>query len=472
MAKKPKAAKRPKAPATVAGDVIERRAVAKLKPYAQNSRLHSPEQIDQLVASIEEFGFTMPVLVDETGMIIAGHGRVLAAAKREMETVPVIVARGWSPAKKRAYVIADNRLSENSTWDRKLLGSELGSLQLQGFNMAVLGFSTPDLKALVANAAKMNSDPDDAPPAPAVPVSELGDLWLCGEHRVLCGDATSLAAVEILLDGRKPHLMVTDPPYGVNYDPAWRVKAGVTKGGAMGKVKNDDRADWRAAWGLFPGVVAYVWHGGLHGAEVQESLAAAKFVLRAQIIWVKSSLVMSRGAYHWQHEPALYVTKQDAFDDHWRFAEEHEQAAYAVRLGETAGWEGGRKQSTVWQIALVKNDTGHSTQKPVECMRRPITNNSKGGDLVYDPFLGSGTTLIAAQMEGRVCLGLELDPVYVDVIVQRWATYCGGVPTHQATGKTFDQLKAERHGEKGKATLIKNGSAGGRRSPAGAGAGP
>lgn len=448
MAKRAKPKSRAKAPAGVAGDVIERRAVAKLKPYAQNSRLHSPEQIDQLVASIEEFGFTIPVLVDEQGMIIAGHGRVLAAEKRGMDTVPVIVARGWSVSKKRAYVIADNRLSENSSWDRKLLGSELGSLQLQGFNMAVLGFSNPDLKALVANAAKALADPDDAPPAPADPVSQLGDLWICGEHRVLCGDCTSPATVELLLEGRKPHLMVTDPPYGVNYDPAWRVKAGITKGGAMGVVKNDDRADWRVAWGLFPGVVAYVWHGGLHGAAVQESLAAEKFVLRAQIIWVKSSLVMSRGAYHWQHEPVLYVTKQDAFDDHWRFEEQHEQAAYAVKLGETAGWEGGRKQSTVWQIALVKNDTGHSTQKPVECMRRPIVNNSKGGDLVYDPFLGSGTTLIAAQMEGRVCIGLELDPVYVDVIVQRWATYCGGVPVHQATGKTFEELRAERHGKK------------------------
>jgi DNA modification methylase len=289
--------------------------------------------------------------------------------------------------------------------------------------------------------------------------------------------------VEILLDGRKPHLMVTDPPYGVNYDPDWRNHAArnSTAGmgnrkigaGAIGKVKNDDRADWRVAWELFPGVVAYVWHAGKFAAEVATSLSAAKFIVRSQLVWVKSHFAIGRGDYHWGHEPAYYATKQGSFDDHWRFEEEHELAAYAVKLGEKAEWRGGRKQSTVWEINMVKNDTGHGTQKPVECMLRPILNNSGGGDLVYDPFLGSGTTVIAAHKSGRVCLGLELDPVYVDVIVQRWATFTGGVPIHLATGKTMAELKADRHGKKtaaaaGEPKLIKSTSGARPKSRAGA----
>lgn len=449
------AARAQKAPAGAPVDVLERWEVAKLKPFAQNARTHSPEQIDQLVASIEEFGFTIPVLVDEKGMIIAGHGRVLAAAKREMSHVPVLVARGWSDARKRAYVIADNKLAEGAGWDRNILGSELGNLSLGGFNVDVLGFAPGEIKALIAQATKGNADPDDAPPAPASPVSQPGDLWVLGEHRVLCGDACSRAAVDRLLAGRKPHLMVTDPPYGVDYDPDWRTTArnangkllSTGKGRAKGKVANDQRADWREAWHLFPGVVAYVWHSGKHGTQLGVSLEAAKFALRSQIVWVKSNFVVGRGDYHWGHEAAFYTTKQGTFEDHWRFEDEHEVAAYAVKLGATAEWRGGRKQSTVWQIDMVKNDTGHGTQKPVECMRRPIANNSKGGDLIYDPFLGSGTTVIAAHIEGRVCLGLEIDAGYVDVIVERWATFTGLTPVHEATGKTFSEMKALRDGK-------------------------
>ena len=450
------AARAQKAPAGNPVDQLERWEVAKLKPYAQNARTHSPEQIAQLVASIEQFGFTIPVLVDEKGMIIAGHGRVLAAAKREMSHVPVLVARGWSAEQKRAYVIADNKLAEGAGWDRNILGSELGNLALAGFNVEALGFAPGEIKALIANAAKVNADPDDAPAPPLVPVTQAGDLWLLGEHRVLCGDACSSAAVARLLAGRKPHLMVTDPPYGVEYDPDWRTTArnkdgsllSTGKGRAKGKVKNDTRSDWREAWFLFPGVVAYVWHSGKHGTPLGVSLEAAKFALRSQIVWVKSNFVVGRGDYHWGHEAAFYASKTGALDDHWRFIEEHEVAAYAVKLGEAADWRCGRKQSTVWHIDMVKNDTGHGTQKPVECMRRPIANNSGGGDLVYDPFLGSGTTVIAAQMEGRVCLGLEIDAGYVDVIVQRWATFTGLNPVHEATGKTFAEMKVLRDGKK------------------------
>lgn len=311
--------------------------IKKLSPYARNSREHSAEQIEQLVGSIEQFGFTIPVLIDERGVIIAGHGRVLAAEKRGMTHVPTIVAANWSEDLKRAYVIADNKLAENATWDKLKLGSELGSLALAGFDTSILGFARGEIAALIANAKLTKAEPDDAPPAPDQPVSIAGDLWVLGDHRVLCGDATSPQAVGLLLSGSAPHLMVTDPPYGVNYDPAWRARAGVgSKGAASGPVLNDDRADWRAAWALFPGAVAYVWHGGLHCGEVEASLKACKFQIRAQIVWVKSRAALSRGHYHWQHEPALYALQAKAKDDFWRFDEDHENSAYAVRLG-TAG---------------------------------------------------------------------------------------------------------------------------------------
>lgn len=458
-----------KKPAAAAPEKIERWAIARLKPFKQNAKEHPDTQVTALVNSIEEFGFVVPILVDETGMVLAGHCRLLAAKKRGMDFVPVIIARGWSVAKKRSFIIADNRLSELGTWNRQILGTELGNLALMGIDLGITGFDPAEIKTLIANATKPNSDPEDVPPVPVVPTTQVGDLWLLGAHRVLCGDATSKAAVDRLLDGAKPHLMVTDPPYGVQYDPAWRGKVKNSDGSqlstgknrAVGKVANDERADWRAAWHHFPGVVAYVWHSGKHATEVGVSLEAAKFLCRSQIVWVKNNFVVGRADYHWGHEAAFYATKQDSFDDKWRFEDEHEVAAYAVKVGGTAKWVGGRKQSTVWQIDMVKNDTGHGTQKPVECMRRPIVNNSQGGDLVYDPFLGSGTTVVAAQMEGRVCLGLELDPAYVDVIVERWAAFTGLVPVLESTGKPFSEVKAERHGKKTPtATLIK---AGGKR---------
>lgn len=235
--------------------------------------------------------------------------------------------------------------------------------------------------------------------------------------------------------------MVTDPPYGVEYDASWRQKAGVgSKDAATGKVLNDDRADWREAWTLFPGHIAYVWHGGIHAPIVAESLNAVGFNVRAQIIWVKTRPALSRGHYyHWQHEPAFYAQKPET-DDNWRFGADHETAGYAVRAGSQAQWRGGRKQTTVWFIDHVKNETGHSTQKPVMCMQRPIENHTAKGDYVYDPFLGSGTTLIAAQRTGRRCAGIELDPAYVDLIIRRWQNFTGRKATLEGTNQTFAEL--------------------------------
>jgi DNA modification methylase len=240
----------------------------------------------------------------------------------------------------------------------------------------------------------------DQPPAPVT--SRRGDAWLLGAHRLVCGDATDPADVALALAGAAPHLMVTDPPYGVSYDPGWRVKVG--KGAfAVGTVLNDDRADWHAAWALFPGDIAYVWHGALHASLVEESLKASGFLTRSQIIWDKGRLIISRGHYHWRHEPC------------W----------YAVRKGRTARWAGDRKQMTVWQFPHRRSETGHGTQKPLEAMRRPILNHTVPGDRVYDPFVGSGTTIIAAEELGRICHAIELDPVYVDVAVRRWEALTG-----------------------------------------------
>lgn len=414
----------------IVADQIERRATADLVPYARNARTHSPEQVGQIAGSMREFGWTYPVLVDEDDGIIAGHGRVLAAQKLKLAEVPVIVAKGWSEAKKRAYVLADNQLALNAGWDEGLLRIELQELQGLGFDLSLTGFSSGDLTKLFSTQ-EGNTDPDDTPEPPTAPVSLAGDLWRLGDHWLICGDSTDPETVAKVLGGAKPHLMVTDQPYGVSYDAGWRNDAvqagngarGAPGGRAVGKVSNDDRADWRETWALFPGDVAYVWHGHIQGAACAASLQATDFELRSAIVWNKGSIVISRGHYHWQHE-ALF---------------------YAVRKGATGHWQGSRKESTVWDISRPKkSETGHSTQKPVECMARPIRNNSAPGDHVYEPFSGSGTTIIAAQMNKRICHAVELSPAYVDVAAKRFADFTGVAPILAETGETFEQVRARR----------------------------
>ena len=408
-------------------DHVERRPVASLVPYARNARTHSPVQVDQIAASIREWGWTMPVLIDEQGGLIAGHGRVLAARKLGLADVPVMVARGWSEAQKRAYVLADNRLALNAGWDEAMLAVELKDLAASAFDTGLLGFSEDELTALTADGTTGLTDPDDVPEPRAGVVTVPGDVWLLGRHRLVCGDCTDAAVVGTALAGIKPHLMVTDPPYGVAYDPAWRNRAGLGATRRVGKVENDDRADWREAWKLFPGDVAYVWHGALHAPTVAESLMAGGFDIRAQIIWAKDALVLGRGHYHWQHEPA------------W----------YAVRKAAAGHWAGDRKQTTLWRIASRGQDaeTIHGTQKPVECMRRPIENNSSPGQAVYEPFSGSGTTIIAAEMTGRACHAIELSPAYVDVAVRRWQAFTGQAATLEENGRSFAETGADRAGE-------------------------
>ena len=402
---------------------IEHRPVGDLIPYARNARTHSDAQVALIAGSIREFGFTNPVLVDGGNGIIAGHGRLMAAQKLGLVTVPVIELAHLSEAQKRAYILADNRLAEQAGWDSDLLALELGDLRDLGVDVMELGFEAGEIDALF-RAAEADPREEVVPEVPDVPVSRPGDLWLLGPHRLLCGDATDAGAVERLLGGVVPHLMITDPPYGVDYDPAWRNAAGLSETRRTGKVLNDHRADWREAWAHFPGDVAYVWHGALHATTVAESLVATGFAIRSQIIWAKERLVLSRGDYHWQHEPC------------W----------YAVRTKAKGHWSGDRKQTTLWQIPSRDQDaaTIHGTQKPVECMRRPILNNSSPGQAVYEPFSGSGTSIIAAETTGRCCHAVELDPAYVDVAVLRWQAFTGEAAVLEGTGEAFAAVQAGR----------------------------
>jgi DNA modification methylase len=405
-------------------DKVERRAVAGLIPYARNARTHSAEQIAQLAASIREWGWTVPILVDEAGGLIAGHGRVLAAQQLGLAEVPTMVARGWSAAQKRAYILADNKLALNAGWDMEMLRGEIADLQGLGADLSLMGFAPDEVASILVDPNAGLTDPDEVPEAPANPMSVLGDVWRLGRHRLACGDCTDADAVKAALGGTKPHLMVTDPPYGVEYDPDWRRRAGLNgTGAAHGKVQNDDRVDWREAWALFPGDVAYVWHASLFGGTVAEGLAAVGLHLRSQIIWQKQQMVIGRGDYHWMHESC------------W----------YAVRKGAKGHWAGDRKQTTVWQIDKpVKSETGHSTQKPVECMRRPMENNSKAGDAVYEPFCGSGTTIIAGEMTERSVFALEISPAYVDVAVLRWQAFTGLQATLEGDGRPYDEVAKAR----------------------------
>ncbi len=411
-------------------------SVADLIPYARNSRTHSDAQVAKIAASIREFGFLNPIIVDGANGIIAGHGRVLAAQKLGLAQLPVIEAAHLTEAQKRAYVIADNRLALDAGWDVDMLKVELADLEGMGFDLSLTGFEIGEIGKLLVTGSG-NTDPDDIPEPPVEPVSVLGDVWVLGKHRLACGSSTDADTVAAVLAGVKPHLMVTDPPYGVNYDPAWRdgtvdAETGVRKGkvglgpiagGAKGVVSNDDNADWREAWALFPGDVAYVWHAGLFAGVVADSLAACGFDLRSQIVWAKNHLAIGRGDYHWQHEPC------------W----------YAVRKGKTGHYDGGRKQTTLWEIDKPrKSETGHSTQKPVECMKRPIENNSSPGQAVYEPFSGSGATIIAGEMTGRCVYAIELNPAYVDVAVKRWQDFTGLEAVLDGDGRTFAQVQAER----------------------------
>lgn len=370
-----------------------------------NARKHDQRNLDAIAGSLAKFGQRKPIVVQRQGMIVrAGNGSLAAARSLGWTKIAAVVVDEDDVAA-TAFAIADNRTAELASWDEDVLGDLLASLRDDpDFDHLLTGFTDAEI-ARLEGAVEGRTDPDEVPDLPEEATTEPGDLWVLGDHRLLCGDATSPEDVERLLDGAEPFLMVTDPPYGVSYDPAWRNESGIASTKRTGKVTNDDRVDWTDAYRLFTGDVLYLWHAARHAGPVAGHVEDADFEIRAQLIWRKPRFAISRGAYHWGHEPA------------W----------YAVRRGRTARWCGDRTQSTVWDVPGV-DDTGttrHGTQKPVECMERPMRNHGEPGDLVYDPFLGSGTSIVAAERCRRRCYGLEIDPRYCDVIVSRWEAYTG-----------------------------------------------
>ena len=393
------------------------RKISELKPQENNPRKISKKQKEHLIRSIETFGVAEPICITKEGLILGGHQRYKILKSSKSKEVPCWECQEDLNVAEIAELTI--RLNKNhGEWDDDILANafDITDLLDWGFDLSELGIETVP--------GSVEADDEVLEPTKD-PKTKLGDIYVLGDHRLMCGDSTNADSVLSLLGGQIPILMVTDPPYGVNYDAFWRQGKGGKAGKntkAIGKVGNDDQVNWALAWHLFPGSVAYVWHAGWFASQVQKSLEESEYEIVAQIIWAKQNFSLSRGDYHWQHEPC------------W----------YAVKKGNPHNWQGSRKESTLWEIASMsafganKEDerTCHSTQKPLECMRRPIKNNSAIGEGVYDPFCGSGTTLIACEELGRKCFAMELDTAYCDVIVERWKKY------RRQIGKS-DEVKLE-----------------------------
>jgi DNA modification methylase len=419
-----------------------------LLPYVNNARSHPESQIRRLMGSLQEYGLVIPILIGDDNVIVAGHAVAEAAIRLGMETVPCVKASHLTEGQRRAFTLAANRLAEDSSWDNEILKTEMLRLRDDfGVNLENTGFLPREIVRLRLDQMDGKTDEDSLPEQENEPVTRLGDIWILDGHRIICGDCTDPGIVGRLFDGARPHLMVTDPPYGVKYDPSWRNEVSKTKSKRTGVVLNDHIDDWREAWKLFPGDVAYIWHAALHAENVAASLRAADFRIRSQIVWAKPNLVLSRSEYHWQHECCLYVLREDDGDcpEPPGYCEGYESCWYAVKEGSKSHWTGDRKSTTLWEIDFSGQDasTIHGTQKPVECMRRPMINNSEPGELIYEPFLGSGTTMIAAQSVKRLCYAVELNPKYVDIAVRRWQDYTSRSAVLEGGG-TFDSVMKKR----------------------------
>ena len=398
---------------------IEQRLVADLIPYAANSRTHSDAQVAQIAASIKEFGWTNPILVSGDDTIIAGHGRLLAARKLAMVEVPVLVLDHLSKAQQRALVIADNQLALNAGWDMDMLKAEIEDLKLDDFDLNILGFDDKFLDGLLEPEPTAGlTDEDAVPEVPETPKTVLGDVWVLGNHRLMCGDSTSIDALEKLTEGRLVDMWLTDPPYNVAYEGGTKEKLTI-QNDSMGD--DDFRQFLRDAYVaadavMKAGAVFYIWHADSEGYNFRGAAKDAGWQVRQCLVWKKSSLVMGRQDYHWQHEPCLYGWKEGA-----------------AHL-----WATDRKQTTILEFNKPSRNGEHPTMKPVELFEYQMLNNTKGADLVLDSFGGSGTTIIAAEKHGRYGRLMELDPKYCDVIVKRWQEFTGKEAVHAETGETFN----------------------------------
>jgi site-specific DNA-methyltransferase (adenine-specific) len=383
---------------------VKYRKVEDLIPYVNNSRKHSDEQVAQIASSIKEFGWTNPILIDGTNSIIAGHGRLMAARKLKMEEVPTIELSHLTDTQRKALVIADNKLALNADWDNNLLTIELDELLKDGFALDILGFNADELNALLEpEQVDGLTDEDAVPEVPEEPKTKLGDIYQLGNHRLMCGDSCSITDMEKLCDGQPVDMWLTDPPYNVAYE-----------GGTGLTIKNDDMGDdqfrqfLRDAYVaadvvMKQGAVFYIWHADLEGYNFRGAAKDAGWKVRQCLIWKKSSLVMGRQDYHWRHEPCLYGWKEGA--------------------GHL--WAADRKQTTILEFDKPLRNGEHPTMKPVALFEYQMLNNTKGGDIVLDSFGGSGTTMLAAEKNGRYARLMELDPKYCDVIVKRWEEFTG-----------------------------------------------
>jgi DNA modification methylase len=394
-----------------------------LKEYSKNPRKLSKHQYEHLKTSIEKFGLIDKPIVTEDGILIGGHQRKKILEKTGVKEVECYVPDRTLSDKEIEEL--NIRLNKNTgEWDFDILTTQWDHNDLLSW-----GFEKSELPEIVQPDIVEDGDDVLEPCNDEDAKTKLGDAFELNNHRLVCGDSTNPDVVSKCLNGKEPILMVTDPPYGVNYDATWRDGVGKFKNPSMrGKVQNDDKVNWSLAWHLFPGSIIYIWHAGKYCSEVQKSIEEANFEIISQIVWVKQHLVLSRGDYHWKHEPCWYACKK----------------------GSKHNWQGERDQTTTWEISNLnpmgksKNEdekTIHSTQKPIECMARPIKNNTAKGEGVYDPFLGSGTTLVAAEQLDRICYGIELSPAYCDIIIDRW------IKTMKRQGKTY---KITRNGQETK----------------------
>jgi DNA modification methylase len=427
-------------------DNIELKSVEELIPYSKNARTHSESQVAQIAASITEFGFTNPILIDGSKGIIAGHGRLMAAKKLNLPQVPVVILDHLSEAQKRAYIIADNKLAENAGWDEEILANELADLKEENFDLDLIGFEDQELEKLFANLYEdeQNNEEENLPETPENPISKLGDIWLLGDHKLICGDSCKLETYQLLLTNELADMTFTDPPYNVDYGNSMKDNLIGKKNSKTGKeyknasgqrtILNDNLGNdfpkflFDSCTNIleFTKGACYICMSSSELHTLQKSFVEAGGKWSTFIIWAKNHFTLGRSDYQRQYEPILYGWKEK--NDHY--------------------WCGDRNQSDVWYFNKPNKSDLHPTMKPVELCKRAILNSSKTDDIILDPFGGSGSTLIAAQQAKRRCRMIELDPQYVDVIIKRWQNLTGKKAINSISQKSFDEILNDNESEK------------------------